>query len=182
MDEYCTSCMPQFGDMVDLTGLLLWSQGQATVVLCAGCGPIQVDPEGYCMTVDCLAAKGQPNYDPHHHDVRRKWIAQGHPFFGIPFPGAKPIRPRTARSKRGRRRIVAALIARDGPNCGICNQRIDPTTATIDHIVPKSKGGTNLLYNLQLAHDRCNQDKGNGGPNQAPTIWPVDEQTEKGDN
>ncbi|MEL6413545.1 MAG: HNH endonuclease signature motif containing protein [Pseudomonadota bacterium] len=33
--------------------------------------------------------------------------------------------------------------------------------ATVDHIVPKSKGGADTAENLQLAHARCNKIKGN---------------------
>ena len=33
--------------------------------------------------------------------------------------------------------------------------------ATLDHIVPVSKGGRDDLDNLQLAHARCNKIKGN---------------------
>lgn len=34
----------------------------------------------------------------------------------------------------------------------------------MDHIVPKSKGGSNGRDNLQLAHPFCNQSKGNRMP------------------
>jgi 5-methylcytosine-specific restriction endonuclease McrA len=33
--------------------------------------------------------------------------------------------------------------------------------ATLDHIVPVSKGGTDVAENLQLMHARCNKIKGN---------------------
>ena len=33
--------------------------------------------------------------------------------------------------------------------------------ATIDHIIPCSKGGTDARDNLQLAHAHCNKVKGN---------------------
>ena len=33
--------------------------------------------------------------------------------------------------------------------------------ATIDHVIPRSKGGTDRPDNLQLAHARCNKIKGN---------------------
>ena len=33
--------------------------------------------------------------------------------------------------------------------------------ATVDHIIPKSKGGADTPDTLQLAHARCNKIKGN---------------------
>ena len=33
--------------------------------------------------------------------------------------------------------------------------------ATVDHIVPRSRGGTDAHDNVQLAHARCNKIKGN---------------------
>lgn len=53
--------------------------------------------------------------------------------------------------------------------CGICGRPVDfnkvfpdPWSATIDHIVPVSKGGSpTSLENLQLAHSYCNRMKSN---------------------
>lgn len=52
--------------------------------------------------------------------------------------------------------------------CQLCNEYVylnidypDQQCATIDHIVPVSKGGTHALYNLQLAHWICNIKRGN---------------------
>lgn len=53
--------------------------------------------------------------------------------------------------------------------CQICKKPVDPTISkrshhfigTIDHIIPLSKGGKDHISNLQLAHQRCNVDKGN---------------------
>ncbi|HEV8360905.1 MAG TPA: HNH endonuclease [Candidatus Thermoplasmatota archaeon] len=36
--------------------------------------------------------------------------------------------------------------------------------ATIDHIVPRSKGGSDARENLQVAHKLCNQRKGSSAP------------------
>lgn len=44
--------------------------------------------------------------------------------------------------------------------CGLCGQPLRLGEATIDHIIPKSKGGPDRLDNLQLAHEACNIEKG----------------------
>lgn len=42
--------------------------------------------------------------------------------------------------------------------CGICEQFIE-SKFDVDHIIPLSRGGTNQLDNLQLAHPICNATK-----------------------
>lgn len=53
MSDHCKSCIPEFNDLVGITTLDAWKEGKAAVVLCEGCGPIQVDPEGFCLG-DCV--------------------------------------------------------------------------------------------------------------------------------
>ena len=61
-----------------------------------------------------------------------------------------------------RRRILATATV-----CGICGRPIDkslkypdPMSATVDHIIPLSKGGHPFaLENLQAAHRCCNREK-----------------------
>lgn len=43
--------------------------------------------------------------------------------------------------------------------CKICNKELDIQTATIDHIIPLSRGGSNNYNNLQLLCFKCNQTK-----------------------
>lgn len=46
--------------------------------------------------------------------------------------------------------------------CALCGKPIEKMKdATIDHIVPLSKGGVHGVKNMQLAHLKCNQKKGN---------------------
>jgi 5-methylcytosine-specific restriction endonuclease McrA len=70
------------------------------------------------------------------------------------------------------REIIAELTERDGYNCGICGFLLQPArlqleagnkwwAPSIDHIIPRSKGGDNALTNLQLAHAWCNSTKSN---------------------
>ncbi|MEV0237583.1 HNH endonuclease signature motif containing protein [Nonomuraea sp. NPDC050786] len=58
---------------------------------------------------------------------------------------------------------MADIVARDGTRCGICKAEVDmplpwpgPWSASVDHVVPISKGGPDVLDNVQLAHFRCN--------------------------
>ena len=63
--------------------------------------------------------------------------------------------PRAIQRKISRR----ALFARDGWKCAYCG-----TTAgrlTLDHIIPRSKGGTDDLGNLQTLCKKCNIGKSN---------------------
>lgn len=55
-----------------------------------------------------------------------------------------------------------------GVNCGICDQPVDMDAAhpdlmraSVDHILPRSRGGTDDLDNLQLSHLICNIRKNN---------------------
>lgn len=65
---------------------------------------------------------------------------------------------------------LAEIAERDRFRCGLCGARIymqkrspDPLSASIDHIVPLSEGGSNMRSNVQLAHRRCNSAKGARG-------------------
>lgn len=92
----------------------------------------------------------------------------------------------TARGKRGQRTKASVkfcrpckrdynkyklsareLALRDGTNCGLCGLPVDMELrrsasnmcASVDHIIPRSHGGTHEPGNLQLAHLYCNQVK-----------------------
>ena len=46
--------------------------------------------------------------------------------------------------------------------CGLCGKQINSIDEMhVDHIIPLSRGGKDILANLQLTHARCNIDKGN---------------------
>lgn len=58
------------------------------------------------------------------------------------------------------------VFERDGWTCGICNERVDKDipypcgkSASLDHIIPMSKGGGHTYDNTQLAHLKCNLKK-----------------------
>ena len=59
MADFCYQCSlvifgQDFGDLRGLTPIADWRQGKGALVLCEGCGVIQVDPNGHCVSHDCL--------------------------------------------------------------------------------------------------------------------------------
>ena len=60
--------------------------------------------------------------------------------------------------------IIQALIKRDGKLCKLCKGSfLEFAPPEIDHIIPRSAGGSDELENLQLAHHICNVRKGSNG-------------------
>lgn len=62
----------------------------------------------------------------------------------------------------GYRRHWRFLLERDGPQCQICGEHLNPHAEPfhVDHVKPVAKGGTSDPSNLQLAHPDCNVQKG----------------------
>lgn len=62
---------------------------------------------------------------------------------------------------RGLNKRVSSVLKKQNPWCLFCG--ID-NNLTIDHIKPKSKGGTNDIENLQVLCKKCNEIKGSKYP------------------
>ena len=72
---------------------------------------------------------------------------------------------------RWRKSLCELLAERDGPDCGICGEYVNPNLPSgpkgsdqgpsVDHIQPRSHGGRDELTNLRLTHWGCNRDRGN---------------------
>lgn len=56
------------------------------------------------------------------------------------------------------------LYKRDGYKCVYCGQR---DNLTLDHVIPRSKGGRDSWHNLVTACQRCNTEKGDRTPEEA---------------
>ena len=53
------------------------------------------------------------------------------------------------------------LLLRDGQQCQYCGSSYKEDILTIDHVIPKSKGGTSMWNNVVIACRGCNQQKAN---------------------
>lgn len=63
-----------------------------------------------------------------------------------------------------RRSLRNRVWKRDKGICWICFRPIaQKSDMTLDHVVPKSRGGTNRLDNVRAAHKLCNNQRGAPG-------------------
>ncbi|MCM4077743.1 HNH endonuclease [Paractinoplanes hotanensis] len=67
------------------------------------------------------------------------------------------------RHSRGPSWSRAGVLARDGRRCAYCGR----AASTIDHVLPRSRGGANSWPNTVAACYACNQRKGNRTPAEA---------------
>ncbi|HPO16859.1 MAG TPA: HNH endonuclease [Candidatus Hydrogenedentes bacterium] len=59
------------------------------------------------------------------------------------------------------------IFERDEQRCQYCGQRLPKQELTIDHVLPRSRGGRDTWENLVLACLRCNLKKGSKTPEEA---------------
>jgi 5-methylcytosine-specific restriction endonuclease McrA len=67
------------------------------------------------------------------------------------------------RRSRGPSWSRAGVLARDGRRCGFCGG----AAGTVDHVLPRSRGGGDTWENTVAACGRCNNRKGNRTPAEA---------------
>lgn len=58
------------------------------------------------------------------------------------------------------------VVTRDRYMCQYCGVRLDDHTATIDHIIPSSRGGSTSFENCAASCKACNCKKGNKTPSE----------------
>ncbi|MDH7486351.1 MAG: HNH endonuclease [Anaerolineae bacterium] len=59
------------------------------------------------------------------------------------------------------------VLARDGYTCQYCGRQPDRSELTLDHVLPRSRGGKTAWENVVAACTRCNQRKGQQTPQEA---------------
>jgi len=77
MASFCKQCSEElfgedFGDYRGVTSPSAWLAGFACIVVCEGCGAIQVDPNGACVSSDCLRAGHAQDRESQHVDSARR--------------------------------------------------------------------------------------------------------------
>jgi 5-methylcytosine-specific restriction endonuclease McrA len=59
------------------------------------------------------------------------------------------------------------IFARDGNTCQYCNRRLPRTELNLDHVIPRSRGGTSTWENIVCSCHHCNRKKGGRTPDEA---------------
>ena len=59
------------------------------------------------------------------------------------------------------------VFIRDQYTCQYCHVYFPPSLLTLDHVIPRSRGGTTVWENVASACKKCNTKKGNQTPNEA---------------
>ncbi len=62
------------------------------------------------------------------------------------------------------------ILARDQYTCQYCRQPVGSAKLTLDHIIPRSRGGANAWENLVAACFACNNAKGDRTPEEAGMV------------
>lgn len=65
--------------------------------------------------------------------------------------------------RQQRRDTLYAMATKKGKQClcFVCKKPVDKAQATLEHVIPVSKGGTDDMSNLAISHRICNQLRGN---------------------
>ena len=62
--------------------------------------------------------------------------------------------------RNARRKFRQSIFESWEWKCAYCDKELDTKSATIDHIVPKFKGGHNVKSNMVCSCSKCNRSKG----------------------
>ena len=78
------------------------------------------------------------------------------------FMAPSVVRLRTYRRVPQRTQVLSRknIYIRDGYTCQYCGQVFHARDLTLDHVVPRSKGGLSVWQNMVAACSRCNHRKG----------------------
>ncbi len=128
------------------------------LVLNASYEPINIVPARRALTL-VLGGKAIVE-ERSKHIVRTSKI-------NVPIPSV--IRLMTYRRIPRQNRSISrkGIILRDGSACQYCRSVLPPRDLTLDHVVPRSRGGESTWENLVSSCFPCNNKKGNRTPQEA---------------
>jgi 5-methylcytosine-specific restriction endonuclease McrA len=148
-----------------------WAPRASSCIAC-GTSPLMAGSREFCSRA-CQQAAYRARLGGNDLEESIPCRSCGDPIDVSRHEGRRIRRGRTAMcadcfSQRQKHGVPAKMLARrDGYVCKACGKTVDldipapnPLSPTIDRIIPRARGGSNDLNNLQLVHRVCNQVKG----------------------
>lgn len=138
------------------------------------CGRLaeQQNPKRRCEVPGCdrpYRARGMcgPHYNEWHHETKGRKPSV---WTDARRDAAQRRRALKRNVTTGERVLRSEIARRDKYRCHLCGDKVDmnvawpdPTSPSLDHVVPLSLGGSHEPANVKLAHLWCNTKKGNRG-------------------
>jgi 5-methylcytosine-specific restriction endonuclease McrA len=116
-------------------------------------------------------------------DIVSSWVDDSFTFMNRVVHMPAVIQLRYFVNRKFQNRLVfsrAAIFKRDDFHCQYCGHFVRPTNITIDHIIPKSRGGGSTFANCVAACSACNKKKANKTPEEANMKLLSEPKTPKG--
>lgn len=107
---------------------------------------------------------GNPLVVLDYGDHKREWCKY------CPVPGVNRVfvpanvRVRRAKADHKNLRKRREILWYQDPNCHYCGDELHLLESTVDHVIPRSRGGSDEIENLVLSCGPCNRAKGNKMP------------------
>jgi 5-methylcytosine-specific restriction endonuclease McrA len=134
---------------------------RAVLVLNASYEPINICAAKRAMVLVCKGAAVVQEVSPH-------WIRAGKSKFPMPsvirLVSFRSV-PRTVRSVSRK-----AVMIRDSHTCQYCRTTLPAAQLTLDHVLPRSRGGRGTWENLVACCYPCNNRKGDRLPQEARMV------------
>jgi len=92
------------------------------------------------------------------------------PSLSLPVPAVVRLRRYLRVPRRGVPFTRKNLLIRDDHQCQYCLEVLRPGELTLDHVIPRSRGGRRSWENLVAACVRCNRRKANRTPREANMV------------
>jgi hypothetical protein len=171
-------------DACAVCGASLAGRSSRAVVCSKRCGDVK---RGHVLAIRlaetiCALPNCGARFTPNKGGQRCCSEPHGKKLWHIEHPGAHwndvkrdKYHRRRARKKAtstGRPVLLGEIRERDKNRCHLCRARVSakpyphPLSASLDHVIPLSRGGIHDPDNVRLAHLRCNVEKGADGGNE----------------
>jgi 5-methylcytosine-specific restriction endonuclease McrA len=85
----------------------------------------------------------------------------------IPLPSVVRLQKYRRMPRQNRSVSRKGIVLRDSSTCQYCRQKLPPRELTLDHVIPRSRGGASTWENLVASCKPCNNVKGDRTPAEA---------------